>query len=669
MRAFYNLNLPIPPRQSIDMHSRILITNILIVTAVLAVSAVSAQTQYAGHGADSISVATLEQFRPKPLPAEASQRIQAMLDLRAPGAGVLSPDGKHLFFSWRVSGSDQVWRLDGPNQFPVQMTGGEDRTLPLRVTEDGKWLIVSRDRKGEENPGLYLQSATGGTLKLVQHLPKVQTRFGFVTHDSRFLYFTANDERANSYTVYRYQISTGQKTKVFDQPGLWGIADHTDGGDLLLVNYTGSQSREYGRLATDGRYTPLLGEGESEKYDAQFGATADELLVRTNKFGNFERLYHWRAGKFTPLTSELKWDIESFATDKLRKRLYYTINEAGYSRSHVINLTTGKELTLPWPANADHQTVGRTTPDGRFVVISVIGTKTPRESYVWDWTAHKLTRWLTPSTPEEDTLRFAETRLESYPARDGTSIPMFVRRPAQCQGDQAPVCPILVHFHGGPEGQSRPGFSPLWQMFVDAGFIVVDPNVRGSDGYGKSWLNADNGAKRLDVITDIEDAAIYLKKTWAKNDVIPKIGVFGGSYGGYATLMAMTMFAGAYDAGASSVGIANLLTFLQNTAPYRRSLRTTEYGDPEKDHDALLKLSATSYIDRLKSPLLITQGASDPRVPVGEALQMYEAATAKGAGVELIIFADEGHGAAKRENQALQWGHTLRFFEKHLLQR
>jgi dipeptidyl aminopeptidase/acylaminoacyl peptidase len=651
------------------MHSKNLIATVLTLTATLTMPSASAQTQYAGHGADSVSAATLEQFRPKPLPAETSQRIQAMLDLRAPGAGILSPDGKQLFFSWRVSGSDQVWRLDGPNQFPTQMTGGEDRTLPLQVTRDGKWLVVSRDRKGEENPGLYLQPVTGGALKLVQHLPKVQTRFGFVTRDSRFLFFTANDQKANSYTIYRYEISNGLKTKVFDQPGLWSIADHTDAGDLLLVNLTGSQSREYGRLAPDGRYTPLLGQGESEKYDAQFGTTADELLVRTNKFGNFERLYRWHGRQFTPLTDEVKWDIESFGTDKPRKRLYYTVNEAGYGRSHVIDLRTGKELSLPWPAKADHQTVGRATPDGRFVVMSVVGAKTPRESYVWDWTARKLTRWLTPSTPEENTGRFAETRLETYPARDGTPIPMFVRRPLQCQGEQAPVCPILVHFHGGPEGQSRPGFSPLWQMFVDAGFIVVDPNVRGSDGYGKAWLNADNGAKRLEVISDIEDAAIYLKNAWARNGVVPKIGVFGGSYGGYATLMAMTMFSGAYDAGASSVGIANLLTFLQNTAPYRRSLRTTEYGDPEKDRDALLKLSATSYIERLKSPLLITQGASDPRVPVGEALQMYEAATAKGAEVELIIFADEGHGAAKRENQALQWGHTLRFFEKHLLPR
>lgn len=625
-----------------------------------------AQTSYAGLGAESVSAATLEQFRPKPLPPEISRRIQAMLDLRAPGSGVLSADGKRLYFSWRVSGSDQVWRLDGPNRFPVQMTGGEDRTLPLATTPDGKWLVLSRDRKGEENPGLYLQAADGGPLKLVQHLPKVQTRFAFVSADGRYLYFSANDQKPDSYAIYRYEIATGNKTTVFDQPGLWDVADHSADGRLLLVKETGSQSREYARLDAEGRFTPLLGQGEQESYEAQFGRNADELLVTTARFSDFRRLYRWKAGSFTPITGELKWNVESFTTDEAHKRLYYTVNEAGYARSQAIDLASGKPLALPWPAGADHQNIGALSRDGRYAVLSVATPKAPRQHFVWDWKTRTLTRWITPSAPEEDTSRFVAAQLESYPARDGTPIPMFVRRPPQCDGAGAPLCPVLVHFHGGPESQSRPGFSPLWQMFVDAGFIVVDPNVRGSDGYGRKWLDADNGPRRLAVITDIEDASRYLRKAWAKNGEAPKIGVFGGSYGGYSTLIAMTMFAGAYDAGASAVGMANLRTFLQNTAPYRRALRISEYGDPERDRDALVELSPTTYINRLKAPLLISQGASDPRVPIGEAVQMYEAAKARGAQVELMIFPDEGHGTSRRENQALEWGHILRFFQQHL---
>ena len=168
------------------------------------------------------------------------------------------------------------------------------------------------------------------------------------------------------------------------------------------------------------------------------------------------------------------------------------------------------------------------------------------------------------------------------------------------------------------------------------------------------------------MITDIEDAAIFIKKNWAVNGVAPKIGVIGGSYGGYSTNMAMTMFAGAYSAGVTIVGMSSLVTFLENTGPYRRHLRTTEYGDPAKDLEALKKLSPVTYLDRIKDPLLIIHGATDPRVPAGEAIQIYDAMKKKNLDGELILFADEGHGIRKRKNRALYIGHTLDFFKKHL---
>ena len=168
------------------------------------------------------------------------------------------------------------------------------------------------------------------------------------------------------------------------------------------------------------------------------------------------------------------------------------------------------------------------------------------------------------------------------------------------------------------------------------------------------------------MITDIEDCATYLRTAWAVGGVAPKIGVTGGSYGGYSTLMAMTYFAGAYDAGVSVVGISSLTTFLANTAPYRRTLRASEYGDPVKDKDALVELSPLTHINKLAAPLLVIQGLNDPRVPAGEALQIYRAAEARGVDRGLIIFPDEGHGAIKRQNQVLTIGHTIAFFTKYL---
>jgi dipeptidyl aminopeptidase/acylaminoacyl peptidase len=587
-----------------------------------------------------------------------------MLDLRAPGMGELSPDGKRLFFSWSVTGSSQVWRLDGPDRFPVQLTGGEDSTDLAGLSPDGRTLYLQRDRKGEENPGLYRMDVESGALIPIQHLPGIQTLFAFASADGRYVYFRSNDRKPDAYTIYRYDVAKGTKEPVVTEPGLWRIADHWPDGRLLLRKATGSLWSEYSEWdPATAKLTPMLGQGEREEYDVRYGAGAGEFLVLTPKFGEFRRLYRYQNGEFKALSGDLRWDVSSFDIDLGRTKILYTMNEAGYIRLGALDARTHAPLALPKLPEADHVFSGATTPDGRFTTLGIVTAKAPRASWIYDWKTGALTRWVIPSTPEIDTRTFTPAALEYYPARDGTKIPMFVRRPARMpQGPNA----VVVDFHGGPEGQAQPGFSPYAQLFVDAGFIYVEPNVRGSNGYGKTWLNADNGAKRLDVVTDIEDCARFIRKAWAQDGKAPKIGIMGGSYGGYATLMGMTMFGGAYDAGVSNVGISNLLTFLNNTAPYRRILRTSEYGDPEKDREALLKLSATSYLDRLQGPLLIIQGASDPRVPVGEALQMYEAAAQKQVPSGLIIFPDEGHGAQKRGNRVLQMGHTLLWMQRHL---
>lgn len=631
----------------------------------LAVGATAhADTPYTGHGATSVSPEVVAKFAPPALPDSLSRHIQNMLDVRSPGLGLPSPDGSRLYFTWRVTGVTQVWRLDGPNEFSLQLTGGEDATTIADVTPDGGTLIVQRDHGGEENPGLYTMPAAGGPLTEIQRVLGAQTQFDALSPDGRTVYFHSNDRAKDAYTVYRYDLAERRREVLIDTPGLWSVADVQADGRLLVEKATGSTSREYFEWNPATRaLDPRFGQGESIEYTARYGAHPGELLVLTNKLGEFRRLYAWRAGRLTPVSPAMRHDVEAFDIDAARRRVVVTVNQDGYRRVFALDATTFQPIALPTLPPADGVTAGGSTRDGRFTTFAVETATAPRTSYVYDWRDGKLTQWVKPSAPEVDTRTFAAATLEYATARDGARIPLFVRRPSHRGPGPTPA---VVLFHGGPESQAAPGFSTFAQLFVDAGYALVEPNVRGSDGYGKSYLDADNGRRRLRVITDIEDVSRWARKAFAVNGQAPKVAAVGGSYGGYATLMAMTRFAGAFDVGVSIVGISNLVTFIDNTAPYRRILRMSEYGDPAKDHDAMEQLSPTTYIDRLKAPLMIIGGANDPRVPVGEAIQMYESAKQRGVPTELILFANQGHGASTRNDQVLEYGHMLRWLGTYL---
>jgi len=624
---------------------------------------VPSSSSYKGYGSESVSRATLQKFTPPAFEPELARKIQSLLDVRAPGMGMIHPDGKRLFFSWRVTGVSQIWRMDRPEGFPVPMTGGEDSTQLQGITPDGKYLILSRDRNGEENPGLYFQSVDGGPLQMIQHIRKVQTHFELVSPDSEWVYFRSNDVEADSYAIYNYSLKTKQKELVFAKKGYWTILDSRPDGRLLLNMQISNSANEVFEWTPANRFLrPLFGQGEKQEYQVVYGPRDDEYFLITPR-GEFRGLYHWYKGKETALAPQIKGDVISVGIDDSRKHVAFVSNQSAYMKLHTINARTLATIEVPLPKDADHTYSGFQSRDGRYMMVGVETAYAPRSSFSYDFVSGRVTRWVIPSIPETDPRRFVRAELTDYTARDGTKIPMFVRKPSQCERQ---TCPVVVHFHGGPEGQSLPGFSVFAQMFIDEGFIFVEPNVRGSEGYGQMWLHSDNGPKRLKVITDIADAAKAIRERFTVNGQAPKVGVMGWSYGGYSTLYAMTKFAGSYDAGVSLVGISNLLTFLENTAPYRRAMRIPEYGDPEKDREALQELSPVTHLALLKDPLLVIQGAEDPRVPVGEAVSFYNEMQGEGIPGGLIIFADEGHGSQKRSNQVLELGNTIAFFKKHL---
>ncbi|TMB72587.1 MAG: S9 family peptidase [Chloroflexi bacterium] len=255
-----------------------------------------------------------------------------------------------------------------------------------------------------------------------------------------------------------------------------------------------------------------------------------------------------------------------------------------------------------------------------------------------------------------------DMRLVEWPTFDGRKIPGFLLTP---RGASSGPRPTIIEVHGGPEGQARPNWTPRTVMFVANGFNVLQPNVRGSTGYGKTYQHLDDVALRLDSVRDLDAAAVWL----ADSAIAPrdKIGVIGQSYGGYMTLAAIAFFAERGWAAAVDVyGIANFLTFFEHTAEWRRPLRAVEYGDPQKDRDVLVAISPITRLDAIKAPLMVIHGANDPRVPIQETEQIVAALRTKGRDVEYLRYEDEGHSLAKAKNRAHAYPRVLAFFQRHM---
>lgn len=643
----------------------------VLISMVVLVST-KAFAQYSGHGTESVSENTLKKFAPPAVNVALKNKLQNYLDISSPGMGMLSNDKKTLYFSWRVTGTSQIWKIDGPKKFPIQLTSGTDAVTLNAVADNGQFLIISKDVNGEENPGLFRLDIKTGQVTELFRKPKVQSSFAFLTKDSQFMFFVANDKKNDSYNTYKMNIRTGAIETIFEGDGNWYINDQlNDGQRLLMVKYRGGRINEYWDFDTrTKKNTPIIGQNLNNEYEIGYGHKPDEYIVSKVE-GDFKKLFVLKNGQLKLISDKsLLFDIDGFSVDHKREKIIYTINKNGYTELKAMSALTFKNLALPdfskkLNKKIDHVFAGSTTKDGQITMLGVMTSQFPRSAFSYNWSTGQLTQWVVSSAPQVDLSQFVSAELMYYEARDKTLIPAFVRQSDKCKKEKN--CKVIIHFHGGPEGQSQPGFSPYWQAFVDAGYVIVEPNVRGSTGYGLKWLDADNGPLRENVITDIEDAALWIKKNWMGSDgKPPKIGVMGGSYGGYSTLMAMTRFAGSFDVGVASVGMSNLISFLNNTASYRRVLRISEYGDPEKDKEALKKLSPITYVDQIKGPLMIIQGVNDPRVPAGEAIQMFEKIKNKGVPTALILFSDEGHGSAKKENQILEIGNTIEFFNKYL---
>jgi len=399
-----------------------------------------------------------------------------------------------------------------------------------------------------------------------------------------------------------------------------------------------------------------------------FRSNDKSVYFVTDRYGDFGGLYRLdltqqKAQAPVSLSASIHWDVANIALSPDGTRLLLMVNEDGYSRLYLLDTRTHGLSPLPIP---DGVLGSASFPEKRsdMIAFSLDSPTGPRDVYSMELRTKKTTRWTRSEVGGIDTSIFAPPELVRYPSKDGIRIPAYLYRPKGTDGKT----PVAILWHGGPEGQWRPNFSPFVQfLLTELKVAVLLPNVRGSEGYGKAFRALDDGVLREASLADIGATLDFIDRQPSLDGT--RIGVYGGSYGGYMVLASAAFYPERIRAAVDVVGISSLPTLLQNTQAYRRDLRRAEYGDeriPEV-RKVQERISPLNSADKIQAALFVQQGKNDPRVPQSEAEQIVKAVQSRGREVWYGLALDEGHGFAKKPNRDFMTTATVLFFEKHLL--
>ncbi len=645
--------------------------------------------------------------------------LRDYLNARATRAPSIAPDGRLAFLA-DTTGTMQVWTLEEPQGWPTQRTFYDDRVSFVTWSPDGDGLVFGKDAGADEHDQLFwLDPVTNAITQLTDEPDAIHLWGGFSPAGDRIA-FTANRRDPGAFDVHVMDVADviadpetaepGEPTLVSQgEHGFYTIDDWSPDGERLLVSTAHASSDAdlfVIDVATGDRRHVTPHEGSVRYSHAAFGPDGDvyclsdanadaKELVRIDLdslhvetvVGNddgvldlAETLPEWvetdhvgaegaSNGADDSDHDHPAWPIDDFALDAETGRLGYTRNVEGYSVAAVGRLASATDVAavpLEHPTGVVSEL--STDPTGTRVAATVSATNLNYSVYVADATdvgetAPETTRWTTPSPGGVTLEEYHEPELIRYETFDGREIPALFTLPADGESGETPV---IVDIHGGPAAQRRPSWRnrPIRQYFLDSGYALFEPNVRGSSGYGGTYMALDDVEKRMDSVRDVDAGVDWL----ADHPAIDEDAVvcYGRSYGGFMVLAAITEYPDRWAAAVDFVGIANWVTFLENTGDYRRSHREAEYGSLEDDREFLESISPIHDVERIQCPLFVQHGENDPRVPVDEARQIAEAVAAQGVPVETCIFEDEGHHTTSRENRIEQFERIVDFLDEHV---
>ncbi len=609
-----------------------------------------------------------------PVPKAIAEAVGAYSEMRTAVDLGWHPRERWLLISTRFADTNQVHEVRAPGGARRQLTFFPDKvvTATYPPAGDGDSLLFSKDRGGNEFAQNWRLDLATGRVTLLTDGASKNTLGAFDDEGKRLVYTSTrrSGKDTDLYVVDPRRPESDRLLAAVDGGGWQVAAWSPDGGTILVEEYVSVNSShlwlfdavsgERHRLTPEPGATPVAWSG------GEFTADGKAVITATDVAGEYSQLVrldlHSRA--LTPISGAIPWDVEGFALSRDGRSLAALTNEDGISRLHLYDALTLREARTP--ALPDGVIGGLAWhPQGRHLAFTVSSARSPSDVWSLDTRSGALDRWTESETGGLPVADFAEPALIRWKSFDGREIPGFYYRPpARFTGKR----PVVVIIHGGPEGQSRVGFIGRNNYLLgELGVALIYPNVRGSTGYGKTYVALDNGQKREDSVQDIGALLDWIA---AQPDLDPeRVMIMGGSYGGYMTLATSVRYADRIRCAVDIVGISNFVTFLENTEAYRRDLRRVEYGD-ERDpamREFLNTISPLTRADAIKKPLFVIQGKNDPRVPASEAEQIVRTLEERGTPVWYLEGKDEGHGFAKKRNQDYQMYATILFMQRYLL--
>ncbi|MFP2910436.1 alpha/beta fold hydrolase [Pyxidicoccus sp. 3LFB2] len=607
-----------------------------------------------------------------PVPPELRQRVDQYLEARSASLADVSGDGKQVLIATRFADTNQLHVVELPMGARTQLTFTDEPINQARFQPGNPQVIY------------YLQDKGGGEFFQVFRLDRRTGRSELLTdgksrheslrvsRDGRWLAYSSTGRNGKDTDVYVAPTAEPRKARrLTEAEGTWLPLEFSADGSKLLVMQTRAvddadlylvdvQSAERRQL------TPREGKGSIGA--AVFAKDGQSVYVATDRYSDFAELYRLELSKAPyaaappSLTKSVRWSVVNLSLSADGRQLAVGTNEDGYGRVYLLDTRTQALSPLPVPRGV--VTTLRFPEQRSDVLAFALGdARSPLDVWMMDLKSRKPTRWTRSEVGGIDTALFVEPELVRYPSTDGVRVPAFLYLPKGATGK----VPVVVVFHGGPEAQSLPTFNNFHQYLVtELGMAVLVPNVRGSNGYGKAYRAMDDGVKREQSLADI-GATLDFIGTRKELDAA-RVGVYGGSYGGYMTLATAAFYPDRIKAAVDVVGISSLGSFLQNTQAYRQDLRRVEYGD---ERDAQVRkvqerISPLGSVDKMRAALYVQQGANDPRVPRSEAEQMVQAVRKRGADVWYLLATDEGHGFQKKDNRDFALMTAFMFLEKHL---